>query len=341
MQGRMEMQLKNHVRTEKYLTVLPSYVSEYYYDVASGLEATSQREFIRIIKDFLFYIDAENTKEIEPETLIRFVGKYLMSKQTKIENGEVKPTSASYQLQIHSGLNSFMEYLYRRKLISSNPVVFIKRTKKKDIVNRVKITKQNLNDILDQTELGYGSYTSRIRQKDWQERDRLILLLFMTTGMRESALASINISDIDFEKKKLKVIDKGAKNHIYEISYLMDDINDWLDKRHKLIESYFKSTGVRINEDPLFISEKRTRISTSAVYKLVCKYSNEAIGEKLSPHKLRAAFCTILYEDTKDIDFVKEAVGHSSIAVTQRYIVSDNEAKKKSAVLMARDLGLV
>lgn len=86
--------------------------------------------------------------------------------------------------------------------------------------------------------------------------------------------------------------------------------------------------------DALFISVQRSRISPRAVSDLVKKYSKAGIGTEISPHKLRSAFCTILYDETKDINFVSQAVGHKNIETTQRYIVNDGQTKKKAVSLL-------
>ncbi|MEE3416989.1 MAG: site-specific integrase, partial [Prevotella sp.] len=59
----------------------------------------------------------------------------------------------------------------------------------------------------------------------------------------------------------------------------------------------------------------------------------------LSPHKLRSGFCSIMYSKTHDIEFVRRAVGHSNVATTQRYIVTNKDEKKKSAEIMESILG--
>ena len=65
----------------------------------------------------------------------------------------------------------------------------------------------------------------------------------------------------------------------------------------------------------------------------------KAIGKPLSPHKLRAGFCTVLYDETHDIEMVRRAVGHSKVSTTQRYIRSKNDAREKSAAIFDNVFG--
>ena len=75
-------------------------------------------------------------------------------------------------------------------------------------------------------------------------------------------------------------------------------------------------------------------MSASTIKYLVYKYTERALGKALSPHKLRAGYCSILYNQTHDIEFVRRAVGHANVATTQRYIVTNGSEKKKVAEIM-------
>ena len=92
--------------------------------------------------------------------------------------------------------------------------------------------------------------------------------------------------------------------------------------------------------DALFISKYGERISAKGVSNIVKKYTEEALGKPLSPHKLRAGFCSILYNKTHDTEFVRRAVGHSNISTTQRYIVTDGDEKRQSASIIGKAIGM-
>ena len=106
---------------------------------------------------------------------------------------------------------------------------------------------------------------------------------------------------------------------------------DWIEDRKEKLSNH--------HTDALFISNQRKRIGINAVVSIVKKYSLEGLGYEITPHKLRAAFCTILYEKTGDIEFVRRAVGHSCIETTQRYIVDDDSAKDEAASIMGKIFG--
>ena len=64
------------------------------------------------------------------------------------------------------------------------------------------------------------------------------------------------------------------------------------------------------------------------------KYTKKALGKAMSPNKLRAGFCSILYDETHDIEFVRKVVGHAKIETTQRYIATKGSEKKNAAAIM-------
>ena len=150
----------------------------------------------------------------------------------------------------------------------------------------------------------------------------------MTTGMRKTALTEIDINDIDLDRCKLSIIDKGKKYHIYSLSDdIMEYIKKWLLDREN-IKGHEKT-------DALFISEKGDRLTGNAIVKIVEKYSKAGLGYSISPHKLRAGFCSILYDKKHDIEFVRKVVGHANIRTTQRYIVTDNTERKEAVDIMS------
>ena len=151
-------------------------------------------------------------------------------------------------------------------------------------------------------------------------------LLYMTTGMRRDALCQINITDIDFKRKEITVVDKGEKTHVYKLTdETLTAISEWLILRNN------------IKHDPTqaaFITYQGKRITGNSVYNMITDCSRAAFGTPVSPHKLRAGLCSILYEQTHDIEFVRRAIGHSKVTTTQRYIVTNgNEREVASKII--------
>lgn len=335
MNGRVENDMKIFHQIENNLEQYPDFViSWYYYLKANNQSATTCRDFVNKITRFLEYVNS-NIKEITPkdfnEDLIAY---YLIKVQNKDDGTE---TSISYRQCIWSCLNNFFKFLYKRKLIEYNyfEASGIERPKGNDLKrinrNRVLLTKDDFQEILKVIDSGVGSNKAKGYQRTFRNRDKAIFLIFMTTGMRKTALEEINVRDIDLEKHTLDIIDKGHKSFTY---YLSDEvikvINRWLIDRYFILGEE--------DDGALFISKERKRMCGNSIAKLVDKYSSVALGYHISPHKLRSGLCSILYEEKHDLEYVRRVIGHSNITTTQRYVVTDNTEREEAASIISNIL---
>ena len=161
-----------------------------------------------------------------------------------------------------------------------------------------------------------------------RQRNKLMLMIFMTTGMRRTALSEINVEDISNDGK-LTIIDKRRKQHTYPLEpAVIQCLNEWLINRQNMLNE------LNTYSDALFITVFGKRMGGKAINNVVNRYSEKGIGRKLSAHKLRAGCATILYQKTNDIEFVRRAIGHSNVATTQRYIVSNGSEREKASELL-------
>lgn len=324
MNGRIENKIKAEARIQRMLIGAPDALTAFYYNISVDKEPRTCIEYVQKVKAFL---DATGKPVAEITDLD--IAKYMHNIETRqTADGSVKQTSFAYRKMVWTVLNSFFSYLQKADRIHGNPMDCVNRPKNTDDVKRRKITASDFKTILAQVETGAGSARAKERQEKWKSRDAAIFTLFMSTGVRETALTEINLSDIDFENGTLTVIDKRHKTHTYQINTKLEQtLKAWIKDREKLLG----------NEtcDALFISNRRQRICPNSVIAIVRKYTKPALDNGISPHKIRAAFCTILYEQTGDIEFVRDAVGHASVTTTQRYICKDNTAKVKAANIIS------
>lgn len=324
MNGRMENRIKTETVINDLLKTLPGYVTNYYYNISVSLEPKTCLEYVKTVKRLLNFVENKEITTISEMDIARFMHSIEIKKNAK---GELSQTSFSYRKTAYSVLNNFFSYMYKTKIIAQNPMECISRPKNTDSVRRPHLTSEDFKKILAQVEIGGGSQRATNCQKKWKSRDIAIFMLFMTTGMRETALTEINVGDVDFENGFITVIDKRYKTHVYRIKGKVENaLKTWLFDRERLLGGK--------ECDALFISNRKTRINEDSVSEIVKKYTKDALGYAISPHKIRSAFCTILYEQTGDIEFVRDAVGHSNVATTQRYIVKDGMAKTKAANIM-------
>lgn len=316
MTGRDIHDSKIDKETVAMLANMPEEVKGWYINLkASGRTAETIHDYIRKVRRFLDYVGGiDNITELNVSSYMVSIGKRTYS------DGTVKSTSDSYRCTVWSCLNNFLSYLERNGYIKRNYMEDITRPHNNDLdrinENRVRLNAEDFHSILSSV-----NFT-----KDPEKRvyEKAVLVTLMSTGMRETALCNIMLDDIDMENRKLYVIDKGNKRHTYVINdATYDAISEWMKNRR----SY---NGDR----HLFLYRNGQPINGKEVSRIVRKYTKKALGKPLSPHKIRSGFCTILYDKTHDIEFVRRAVGHSNVKITQRYVVTDNREREESAKMI-------
>lgn len=315
MNGRLENKLKLERKINVLLKDMHYYVEEYYYNISTSKEVTTCVEYIQKLKRFCMYINPD-MKSIDFEKINEIdIAKFLKSIEMKTENESM--SFATLKLY-HTVLNGFFGYIYKRNYIDHNPMDNIDRIKKNDDVKHDYLTIKDLQNILRQVEIGAGTLRSVHRQKLWKNRDKAIMLTFITTGMRETALCEMDINRIDFEHKILYVTDKEHKINSYTMTDdLIDSYKKWMVDRNEILKDK--------ESDAFFISNRKERITARAVSNLVRKYTLEATDKEYSPHRLRAAYGNILYEKTNDIHFVSKAMKHANIQTTEIYIQNNEK----------------
>lgn len=321
MNGRLQNELIMERKNDEKARAMPSYVGRWYLNLkASRKTGATCKSYLNKIYHFLSYIK-DNPLDVSLNDINEnTVTDYFLSIQThKTENG-IEYTSDSYQCTVWCCLDSFIGFLFDAGLIERNYIRGIKKPKNRDLTrineHRVLLTSEDFRNILE--------CVNENNKEFLKKRDYAILLTFMNTGMRETALTEITIDDLDMDNGKLYIIDKGGVRHTYNINDKFSSaIKDWLNVRGRTADNH------------LFISDKGKPMHVNTVAYLVKKYSEKALGHAVSPHKLRAGYCSILYDKTHDIEFVRRCVGHANTSTTQRYIVTKGSEKEKAAEIMA------
>lgn len=144
-------------------------------------------------------------------------------------------------------------------------------------------------------------------------RNKLIVELFYSTGMRRGEMVNLKLIDISFSQKTVKVLGKRNKERIIPLlPSVLKTANNYL--------MYRKELKIIKDTDYLLLTEKGTKVYETLLYRLINNYFNQASEKvKKSPHILRHSFATHLLSEGADIKSVKELLGHSSLASTQIY----------------------
>ena len=299
-----------------------------FYSFIGNKSISTVYNYLLHINSFLSYIGNKPLKDLNIDD---FSG-YMM----KIQNNRYgEGSTSSYKIVAYSALKKYGTYLVALNVIDRNPMDFIDRPKpiesQKTIAKREigYLSKKEISQYITSVEQGVGNDRSRSKQEKWKERDLAIVMTFLNTGIRCSALMKIDVGDIDFEKCTLSVTDKGSEPNTYEISEeLLGIIETWLEKREKFLNG--------VETEALFISNRRTRMTQQSIYVIVKKYAEGVSGKHITPHKLRATYGTQLYNETKDVYFVQSCMKHSNPKTTELYIRGNHNQTRAASDIMKK-----
>jgi len=196
-----------------------------------------------------------------------------------------------------STLKTFFKYLEREELIEVNPM--LKIVGPKTSKGLPLFVKENEIKLLLEEVVFESGFIGR--------RDKLIIEIFYSTGMRLTELINIKITDINFHYKSIKVIGKRNKERIIPLS-----------------NSIINSIQLFISEfdlkDSLITNSKGNKVYSKLVYRVVRKYLSKITSiNKKSPHILRHTFATHMLNNGADINAIKDLLGHSNLNATQVY----------------------
>ena len=200
-----------------------------------------------------------------------------------------------------SSLKSFYKFLQKTEQVKVNPLVKHKALKVAKKV-QVPFTVKEVNEVI--AALSEGDDFVLLR-------DKLIVELFYSTGMRRAELIGLRLNSVNIETQSLKVLGKRNKERLIPlIPSVVDTIRNYLIKRQELA----------FETDFLLVTEKGNKIYETLVYRVINNYfSKVSTKVKKSPHILRHSFATHLLNQGADLNSVKELLGHSSLASTQVY----------------------
>ena len=199
-----------------------------------------------------------------------------------------------------SSLRSLYRYLMRENVAEANPALGVRAPK----------VRRKLPATLDADQLG--------QLLDFEDdspvglRDRAIMELFYSSGLRLAELVGLNLGDIDFGDALVEVTGKGAKTRRIPVGRMAREaLQEWLGVRRSL---------ARADETALFVGVRGQRINRSMVQKLLNQRAlQQGAPRRIHPHLLRHSFASHLLESSGDLRAVQELLGHANISTTQIY----------------------
>jgi integrase/recombinase XerC len=199
-----------------------------------------------------------------------------------------------------SAARGFFNYLTRESVVASNPAVDIRAPK----------AARRLPGTLDVDQI---CQLLDIPGNDaLAVRDRAIMELFYSSGLRLAELVGLSITDIDLADRTVRVLGKGSKTRVVPVGRkACDAIRAWLRERAALAD---------IDETALFVGRNGTRLKARAVQLRIAMWARrKGLPSRVYPHLFRHSFATHLLESSKDLRGVQELLGHADISTTQVY----------------------
>ena len=244
---------------------------------------------LREFKNFLAEKDLKELSYLDIRSFLAF-----------LKTQEYSKSSISRKLAC---LRSFFKYLARENVIAQNPAAGIATPKKE----------KRLPSFLNPEEI--TKLLEAPAKPCWEEkRDKSILEMLYSSGIRVSELVGLNHDDLDFFGGLVRVRGKGKKERIVPVGQVaLRCLRDYLDQKPP-------KEGVHAIKKPLFISRLGGRLTDRSIRRMILKYvKRTGLGKEISPHTLRHSFATHLLDRGADLRSVQELLGHANLSTTQIY----------------------
>ena len=267
--------------------------------------------------------DIDHLSSLDIELYLDYISLY---KEQSSEGERIIENNERAKSRKLSAIRALFKYLYKKQLITKNCASLVDTPKlhEKAII---RLDANEVADLLDTVEQGSGMTTTQRRFHDATKiRDVAILSLFLGTGIRISELIGIDLNDIDFTKNEFVVTRKGGNQETLAFGpEVAAALSEYLEERKTVIPL----TG---HENAFFLSLQRKRITARAVENLVKKYAQIATPlKKITPHKLRSTYGTMLYQESGDIYLVADVLGHKDVNTTRKHYAAMTEEKSRLA----------
>ncbi len=282
-----------------------------YLEIEKGLSLKTVENYDRYLTRFFEFANIKDVGKITEDKLREFrihLNRQLGVKVKGQSQANLKKNTQNYHL---IALRTFLKYMMKRGVTTMTP----------DKIELAKISARSL-DLISGDELNRllnspdGDALSSLR-------DRAILELFFSTGLRVSELASLN-KDLDLSKDEFSIRGKGEK---VRVVFLSESAKEAIRKYLKARKDFGEAMFIQFSNNKS--DKKDMRLTPRSIERLVKKYAIKAgISKKVTPHVIRHSFATDLLQNGADIRSVQMMLGHANIATTQIYThVTDSQLK--------------
>ena len=266
--------------------------------VGKGFSSNTVKAYVSDVSDLQAYMESKNQTEVEDLDL-ELVRDWLWRAS---EKGLTKTTLARKS----AAVRAFTAWLHRNGRLDSNPGLKLRSPKASRSLPKV-LSREAMSVIFEKLEpLATVDSPSAVQ-------DLLMIELLYGSGIRVSELVGLNLEDIDYGRKILRVTGKGNKQRMVPYS---DPAGEALASWIRLGRKQFEN---EVSQNALLITSRGKRVGVRQVYALVASLLSETAVGQAGPHALRHSAATHLLDGGADLRAVQELLGHSSLATTQIY----------------------
>jgi site-specific recombinase XerD len=293
-----------------------------YIEIEKGRSLNTVRNYDHYLDRFLEFSKAGGPKDIT-EDIVReyrlWLNRQSAGARSKEKNETLKKRTQNYYL---IALRSFLKYLVKRKIPAISP----------DVIDLAKVPERSL-DLISASDLDRLLNAPEGENNELKKlRDKAILELFFSTGLRVSELCSLS-RDIDLRKDELSIRGKGEKVRVVFLSdEAKEAVKKYLDKRVDVEDALFVQLQSPIGKKSKTSQEVKElhRLTPRSIERIVKYYATKAgISKKVTPHVIRHSFATDLLENGADLRAVQMLLGHANITTTQIYThITDRHLKE-------------
>lgn len=273
-----------------------------YLEIERGRSVKTIDNYDRYLTKFFAYAKTDDPKKLSEETVREF--RLWLNRQpgTKV-GGRVEPMKRRTQNYYLIALRAFLKYLRKRGIESLSP----------ERIELAKVPERSL-DLITPQELDRLMKAPNTKELVGL-RDRAILALLFSTGLRISELTALSIDDVDLSRDEFSVRGKGDKIRVVFLSdQAKQAIRDYLKARKDMHDALFVQYGKNAK------NANDLRLSPRAVQRMLKHYAAKAgITRKVTPHVIRHSFATDLLSNGADLRSVQALLGHAHIGTTQVY----------------------
>lgn len=327
---------------------LPNFMKDYFIFLKNSVSLTSRQAYLNDVIFFCNYLitetnltEADIANEISSEDFVnikardvnRFIGDYCSRYLIKKTDSTVIMENHNRALaRKKSSLISLFKFLYRDEILPNNitdgfnPIKLPKP--QPDAIKKLEVDEVAI--MLDAVENGSG-LTEKEKQywKKTKLRDKAILVLFTTYGLRLNELQQLNVSSFNFNRGEFKIYRKRGKEVNMPLNKSVEKvIKEYINEERPSSESIAEEY-----KDALFLSLQKKRMSKLSIRKLVKKYTSIALDTTrdsgYSPHKLRATAASSLIQYGFSIYDVQNLLDHDNVTTTQLYAAHKKNVKRE------------